>query len=80
MQDTAAILNQEQLRDITMDDDALMREILGALIDDTTRQMHLLDAAIREQDARPVRAPGALFEGCVCQCRSQFRSAYPEAY
>ena len=51
MQDTAAILDREQLRDITMDDDALMREILGVLIDDTTRQMHLLDAAIREQDA-----------------------------
>jgi HPt (histidine-containing phosphotransfer) domain-containing protein len=45
-----AILDRDQLREVTLDDDALMREILAALVDDTKRQMVLLDAAIREQD------------------------------
>jgi HPt (histidine-containing phosphotransfer) domain-containing protein len=43
-------LDREQLRDITLDDEALMREILGVLIDDTTRQMVLLQAAIQDKD------------------------------
>jgi HPt (histidine-containing phosphotransfer) domain-containing protein len=46
-----AILDRDQLREVTFDDEALMREILGALVDDTRRQMLLLDAAIREEDA-----------------------------
>ena len=41
----------EQLRDITLDDEELMREILLALIDDTSRQIPLLASAIRDQDA-----------------------------
>ena len=44
-------LDREQLRDVTLDDEALMREIVAALIDDTSRQMNLLNAAIAEQDA-----------------------------
>jgi HPt (histidine-containing phosphotransfer) domain-containing protein len=44
------VLDREQLRDITLDDEALMREVVAALIDDTTRQMVLLQAAIEEQD------------------------------
>ena len=38
------------MRDATLDDDALMREILAALIDDTSRQMPLLEAAIQARD------------------------------
>jgi len=45
------ILDREQLRDITLNDEALMREILDALIDDTSRQMELLRLAISDQDA-----------------------------
>jgi HPt (histidine-containing phosphotransfer) domain-containing protein len=48
--DTATVLDREQLRDVTLDDEALMREILSALIDDTSRQIPLLDQAIREQN------------------------------
>jgi HPt (histidine-containing phosphotransfer) domain-containing protein len=48
--DTAAVLDREQLREITLDDEDLMREILSALIDDTSRQIRLLEAAIREGD------------------------------
>jgi HPt (histidine-containing phosphotransfer) domain-containing protein len=45
------ILNWDQLREITTNDPDLMREIVAMLIDDTSRQMQLLDAAIRERDA-----------------------------
>jgi HPt (histidine-containing phosphotransfer) domain-containing protein len=44
------VLNLEQLREVTMDDPDLMREIVSALIDDTSRQLVLLEAAIREGD------------------------------
>jgi HPt (histidine-containing phosphotransfer) domain-containing protein len=43
-------LDRDQLRDITLDDEALMREILAVLIDDTTRQIVLLQAAIQDED------------------------------
>jgi HPt (histidine-containing phosphotransfer) domain-containing protein len=43
-------LDWDQLRDITLNDEDLMREILTALIDDTSQQIQLLAAAIREQD------------------------------
>jgi len=48
--DTTTVLDRQQLRDITMDDEDLMREILSALIDDTSRQFLLLESAIREED------------------------------
>jgi HPt (histidine-containing phosphotransfer) domain-containing protein len=48
-------LDLEQLRDATLDDDELMREILAALIDDTSRQMPLLEAAILAQDSARAR-------------------------
>jgi HPt (histidine-containing phosphotransfer) domain-containing protein len=47
---TATVLDLGQLRDVTLDDEALMREIVAALIDDTARQMVLLNAAILEHD------------------------------
>ena len=46
-------MNRGQLREITMDDPDLMRELIATLIDDTSRQILLLDLAIRECD--PVR-------------------------
>jgi HPt (histidine-containing phosphotransfer) domain-containing protein len=48
--DKTAAVDRNQLREVTLDDEALMREVLEALVDDTRRQMMLLDAAIREQD------------------------------
>ena len=44
------MLDLDHLKDITLDDDELMREVVSALIDDTSRQLSLLDAAIRGQD------------------------------
>ena len=47
-----AVLDREQLRDITLDDEDLMREILTALIDDTSRQIRLMESAIEEKDSK----------------------------
>ena len=48
--DQSTVLDRQQLRDITLDDDELMREVLTALFDDTAKQVPLLDLAIRDQD------------------------------
>lgn len=48
---TNSLLDRDQLRNVTLDDEELMREIVAALVDDTSRQMQLLHAAIAEQDA-----------------------------
>ena len=49
--DTSLVLDRKQLQDITLDDEELMREVLTALIDDTGRQLSLLDSSIRQQDS-----------------------------
>lgn len=49
--DTSVVLDKQQLREITLDDDDLMREILAALIDDTSQQISLLECAIQAGDA-----------------------------
>jgi hypothetical protein len=36
-----AVLDRDQLREVTLDDDALMREILATRVDDTGRQIVL---------------------------------------
>jgi HPt (histidine-containing phosphotransfer) domain-containing protein len=43
-------LDRQQLRDITLEDEELMLEVIAALIDDTSQQLSLMDAAIRDQD------------------------------
>jgi HPt (histidine-containing phosphotransfer) domain-containing protein len=48
--DTTTTLDREQLRNVTLDDEELMREILTALIDDTSQQMVLLKSAITAED------------------------------
>ncbi len=45
------VLDLEQLRNVTLEDQDLMREIVAALIDDTARQMQALNRAILNQDA-----------------------------
>jgi HPt (histidine-containing phosphotransfer) domain-containing protein len=45
-------LDRAQLRDVTLDDQDLMREILAALIDDTSQQLPLLESAIRAEDSQ----------------------------
>jgi HPt (histidine-containing phosphotransfer) domain-containing protein len=48
--DAAAVLDHEQLSDACMDDQDLMRELVASLIDDTTRQLIALHAAIDRDD------------------------------
>ena len=48
--DITIVLDRAQLREVTLEDEALMRELLDALIADTELQMPLLDMAIRRTD------------------------------
>jgi HPt (histidine-containing phosphotransfer) domain-containing protein len=48
--DQATVLDRQQLRDITLDDNELMREVLAALLDDTSKQVAHIDHAIRNRD------------------------------
>jgi HPt (histidine-containing phosphotransfer) domain-containing protein len=48
--DATLVLDMQQLRDITLDDEQMMREVLTALIEDTSKHLELLDSAIRAQD------------------------------
>jgi HPt (histidine-containing phosphotransfer) domain-containing protein len=48
--DSSLVLDRRQLRDITLEDEELMREVLHALIEDTSRQLAILDAAVKDQD------------------------------
>jgi len=45
------VLDFDQLRSVTLDDEELMREILAALLDDTGHQLTELEQAIRSGDA-----------------------------
>jgi len=44
------VLDRAQLREVTLDDEDLMRELVTALIADVERQLPLLDLAIRATD------------------------------
>ena len=46
-----AVLDQTQLREVTLDDEDLMRQIVAALIEDTSQQMDELTAAIAQEDS-----------------------------
>ncbi|MEI9972274.1 MAG: Hpt domain-containing protein [Ignavibacteriota bacterium] len=48
--ETTVVLDRVQLRDVTLEDEDLMRDLLATLIADTERQMPLLDLAIRDTD------------------------------
>jgi HPt (histidine-containing phosphotransfer) domain-containing protein len=49
--ESTAVLDREQLREVTMDDGDLMRQILDALIEDTSSQIAFLAAAVENRDA-----------------------------
>ena len=48
--DDSLVLDREQLSDITMGDEDLMREVLGALWDDTVLHIVKLETAIRNRE------------------------------
>jgi HPt (histidine-containing phosphotransfer) domain-containing protein len=49
--DTESVLDLGQLRDVTLDDPHLMKEILEALVDDTSLQLGRLEKAVRDADS-----------------------------
>jgi HPt (histidine-containing phosphotransfer) domain-containing protein len=51
----ATILDLAQLKEVTMNDQELMHEVLGVMLDDTGSQLLLLDAAIRAGDLSACR-------------------------
>ena len=51
MEDASLVLDREQFRAITLEDEDLMRQLLATLIEDTSRQLQLLELALREGDA-----------------------------
>jgi HPt (histidine-containing phosphotransfer) domain-containing protein len=50
-----AVLDRDQFRSVTLEDEELMREILSALIDDTSRQIGLLESSIGAADGDRTR-------------------------
>jgi HPt (histidine-containing phosphotransfer) domain-containing protein len=48
---TKVLLDHQQLRDLTMGDTALMQEVVQTLIDDTRRQIPLIEEAISRHDS-----------------------------
>jgi HPt (histidine-containing phosphotransfer) domain-containing protein len=48
---SAPVLDRKQLRQVTLDDENLMREILETLIDDTSLQIGRLNRAIASADS-----------------------------
>ena len=46
------VLDLEQLKNITMDDTELMRDILATLIIDTSQQLQALERALEQADAK----------------------------
>jgi len=49
--DPATVLDFDQLRDVTFGDPELMREVVAALIDDTSRQIGILEAAVYDRNS-----------------------------
>ena len=52
--DDTSVLDLNQLREVTLNDEELIREILDSLVNDTDRQLVLLDQAIRDHDAQRI--------------------------
>jgi HPt (histidine-containing phosphotransfer) domain-containing protein len=62
------VLDREQLENVTLEDPQLMREILNALIEDTSRQIGLIALAIREEDARRCARLAHYSKGACTNC------------
>jgi HPt (histidine-containing phosphotransfer) domain-containing protein len=46
------VLDLSQLRNVTLNDEALMREVVGALVTETFQQIHELDKAVARGDTQ----------------------------
>jgi HPt (histidine-containing phosphotransfer) domain-containing protein len=50
-QNETAVLDLDQLRNVSMEDPVLMRELIAALIDDATAQLPVIQDAVEQADA-----------------------------
>jgi len=49
------VLDRSQLRNVTLNDEALMREVVGALVDDASQQIEELRLAVQRADVQECR-------------------------
>jgi HPt (histidine-containing phosphotransfer) domain-containing protein len=73
--DWTIVLDREQLQLVTLDDKQLMREIVGALIDDTSRQVGLMDLAIQDEDSRRCARLAHYSKGACSSCGANAAAA-----
>lgn len=52
---TLVILDRSQLRNVTLNDEALMREVVGALVNDASQQIEELRLAVQRADVKECR-------------------------
>jgi HPt (histidine-containing phosphotransfer) domain-containing protein len=69
------VLDREQLENVTLEDPQLMRDILHALIDDTSRQIGLMELAIREEDAPRCARLAHYSKGACTNCGANAAAA-----
>ncbi len=69
------MLDLDQLRDVSLDDAALMRDMLTALIDDTARHIDLLGRAILERNARETMRLAHCSKGACANLGAQSSAA-----
>jgi HPt (histidine-containing phosphotransfer) domain-containing protein len=69
------VLDREQLENVTLQDPQLMRDILDALIDDTSRQIGLMDLAIRDQDGSRCARLAHYSKGACTNCGANAAAA-----
>ena len=72
-----AVLDRDQLRDITMDDPDLMREVLSILVEDTSQQLGHLRNAMEAKDAERC---ARLAHYCKGACANVGAKAAAEAF
>jgi HPt (histidine-containing phosphotransfer) domain-containing protein len=76
--DTSLVLDREQLREVTLEDEDLMRQLLAALIEDTERQLPLLGLAIRDTDAQQCARLAHYCKGACANMGAQAAAAVLE--
>lgn len=71
----ALVLNRQQLRDITMDDKDLMREVIEALISYTKQNLPLLEQAVRDKNVQKTMRLAQYFKGASTKCGAKASAA-----
>ena len=75
MEAQPTVLDVEHLREVTLDDETLMREVLGALIEDTAWHIDLLSRAIVERNAKEAMRLAHCSKGACASLGAQSSAA-----